>query len=299
MRIFITGGTGFIGRYLLDALAGHEVLAVSRTPVVGLSSVSWIGGDLSDLSFWFPRMRAFDPKVCVHLAWSGLQDYSYGNNLHNFQLGLSLFDALCQSNVSKIIVTGTCAEYGNLTGCVAENQRPSDTGHFAAFKEAQRAIGDAVLGSRGKSFIWARPFYVYGPGQRGSSLIPSIVMDLRDRKPLTIRTPDVVNDFIHVADVARGLATLIDSDVPSGVYNVGTGRPTPVRNVVDLIARVTNKAAYLPPQTFPRHGFWADTEKMHTLTGWMPQISLEEGVRQTVARIDTALSMENRQKRTA
>jgi nucleoside-diphosphate-sugar epimerase len=278
MRIFITGGTGFIGKFLCGALADHELMVLSRGCTREPTPCQILQGDLADLPAWRNRLAAFQPDVCVHLAWSNLPDYSLPNNLANFQAGLNLFQCLLEMKCKRIVVAGTCAEYGDLTGSVKEEEIPATQSQFAAFKSAQRVLGQSMFAQTNASFLWARPFYVYGPGQRASSLIPTTIDCLTKRTQPKIQTPNALQDFVHVEDVAYGLAKLAVSDAPAGTYNLGFGHPVLVRDLVNLIARMLDRSKIYPATGQIAPGFWANIERMRYYTGWTPTISLADGL---------------------
>ena len=84
MRIFLTGGNGFLGKQLLPLLAKHEILMVGRRDINDFQdNVSYIRGDLSDLSNLQCKIKKFCPNVCINLAWQGLPDYSFSTCLNN------------------------------------------------------------------------------------------------------------------------------------------------------------------------------------------------------------------------
>jgi nucleoside-diphosphate-sugar epimerase len=297
MRLFITGGTGFIGKPLCAALAaGHELLVLKRsspspgTPGEGRGGgSSFLQGDLSAVAALESPLRAFAPQACIHLAWAGLPDYSLKMSRQNFQWGLDLLDLLKTIGCARLTVTGTCFEYGTLTGQLAEDAQPQKQGLFAAFKAAQRLVARSLSADGGTSLIWARPFFVYGPGQRATSLIPSCIAALAAGRNPEIKSPDVVNDFIYVDDVAAGLAALTTGRAPAGTYNLGSAMPIRVRDVVNLVAREMNQPEVYPqenhgPDAPATSGFWSDQSRTRAATGgWEPRVSLEEGIRRTIA----------------
>ena len=201
---------------------------------------------------------------------------------------------LWRSTVLCVLVTGSSLEYGNLTGCVNEDRIPARQGVFAAFKTSERLVGESLFSLNGSTLLWARPFSLYGPGQRPDALVPSAFRSLRKGKKPDIQTPDALKDFTHVDDVARGLAALTTSAAPAGVYNLGSGRLTRIRDLVNLIARLLGRpevftlvdqvdAEVNAPTNQAGEGFWANIERIRQHTGWVPLLSLEEGIRKTLA----------------
>ena len=257
-------------------------MVLSRRPRQGLDRCTWLEGDLLHPDSWYEGIVEFDPDVTVHLAWQGLPDYSLPTSMLNFRAGLELFEFLRSTNCRRVVVAGSCFEYGTLTGCVSEDQHPESMGLFAAFKASQRLVATSLLVGSAITLVWARIFFAYGPGQRSTSIIPSCYRALAaGRKPET-RSPNIINDFIHVSDVAAGLATLATTTSPGGTYNLGSGTPTRVREVANTTARLLGLPEVYGPDDDPGVGFWADQSRIHTLTGWRPQLSLEEGIRQTI-----------------
>ncbi len=283
MKIFITGGSGFIGSHLLPLLVrgGHEVRCLERSDgMLGASLV--MQGDLYKPDSYREELARFGPDCAIHMAWGGLPDYSLGNCRRNLLAGIDLFEALGQAGCNRIFAAGTCWEYGKLTGAVKEHDQGVELGVFPAFKIALHAIGLSCCEADGRRLIWGRPFFVYGPGQRASSLIPLCYRSLSVGTAPEINNPMAVNDFVHVADVAEAIRALIESDDAVGIYNIGTGTPAAVWEVVNAVAA----SLALPPvyRDMPpaaANGFWADSRRMEAL-GWQPSMTLEAGIAQTI-----------------
>lgn len=277
MRIFVTGGTGFVGRAVCHALTPrHDLLVLTRSTSAAVPATPLVG-DLTAPSIWAEALRRFAPERCVHLAWEGLPDYSFATSRRNFDAGLALFEVLRGTPCTRVVAMGSCWEYGELEGCVSESMMPGTQGHFAAFKSALRVAGRPLLAELGIDLVWLRPFFIYGPGQRAASLIPSSIEAIAAGRPPALRTPDAVNDFIHVDDVASATAAVVEADQAAGVYNVGSGTPTRVADVANLVCRLAGV-----PEAFPAgaagKGCWADTARLRGDTGWRPRVSLEEGI---------------------
>jgi UDP-glucose 4-epimerase len=287
MRIFMTGATGFIGRRLLPLLQGHDVLCLTRTAerLDALPFARPLKGNLRHIQDWRHELDSFDPECCMHLAWEGLPDYSPKQCRLNLEASLRLVDALTGPSFMRIVVAGSCWEYGVAKNAVRENDTPIDCGVFAVTKNELAARIKSAAAERDFAFSWARIFFAYGPGQRETSLIPQCHAAYRAGKTPEIRNPTTVQDFIFVGDAARGLLALTQPNVASGIYNLGTGRPTAVAEVVNLVAAYYGKSQ--PYKDIePGEGFWSSREKMAAATGWQARTSLQDGLAKTLLALD-------------
>ncbi|MBI5570804.1 MAG: NAD(P)-dependent oxidoreductase [Desulfomonile tiedjei] len=285
MRILVTGGSGFIGKHLLPLLKHHQLLLIGRRDLrVRQPNVAYVQGDLAEAAQWKEAVRRFSPQACIHLAWTGLPDYSLPRCLENFDSSARLIELLSDMECQKIFVAGTCWEYGGLQGQVGETDAPHTMNLFASFKTALRLVGESLTASRAVSFIWGRLFFVYGPGQRETSLIPSCYKALKKSQAPKVNNLNAVNDFIHVSDAARAIQALIESPGVSGVFNIGSGTPTKVGEVCQLVSKCLGRAniASETVALSDGRGMWADVSLIRAKTGWTPRLSLRAGIEQTL-----------------
>lgn len=290
-RVVLTGATGFLGSRVLAALGQHDVLCLSRDPnhVRSSERVRAVRADLGADGDWIEEVGRFKPEWCMHLAWAGLPDYSLRRCRENLDASLRLTQAMATSGVRRMIVAGSCWEYGGgASGAVREDDPVQMPGVFAATKRALMTILETVARESRFEYRWARIFFVYGPGQRPQSLLPQVRAAYRAGKAPDLREPSTLQDFVHVDDVAEGLVTLASAEGPSGVFNIGSGQPAAVGEVANLAAEYYGKPH--PCETaipgVPGRGFWADTTRMHALTGWRAGIRLQDGIKKTLAELD-------------
>ncbi|MDQ3068395.1 MAG: NAD(P)-dependent oxidoreductase [Acidobacteriota bacterium] len=285
--MFVTGGRGFLGRSLLTCLNGRDVLCLSRDGGVVPAGARVVDGDLATPGPWQQAVVDFAPDWCMHLAWDGLPDYSLARCRANLDANVALMETLVRARVKRVVVAGTCWEYGRVTGPQREDAAPVEPGLFASTKHSIRTLLDGVAREAGFDYRWARVFFAYGPGQRGGSLIPHLRASLAAGQTPSLREPHAVQDFIHVDDVARGLVALAECDAPSGVFNLGSGEPTSVGEIANRVATHYGR----PPVSGAgarAGGFWADLTRTRRLAGWEPRIGLAEGIRTTLQAMDVA-----------
>ena len=273
MNVFITGATGFVGRHVLAAVhaSGHDILAsrLEKNKVEdNNSNISWLYGDFKDPEFLDTGLSSFNPDVVIHLAWQGIPDYSESISRINLNNSINLFDfILNNTNCRKIIVSGSCWEYGKKQGYCKESDLVNIDSYFSWAKHALNQYLSIKCAKNNVTVNWFRIFYVYGPGQREGSLIPMLINSIQTSEIPPINTPMNKNDFIYVGDVAKAFARAVDLEVPSGVYNLGSGTSTSVFDICKIVEKqllgstsISIRVLDIGHQT-ECENFWADMNK--------------------------------------
>jgi len=289
MKIFVTGGTGFIGRPIVDKLIaqGHIVGVLSRTMSKAKNQkIKIINGDLANISLWKNKLKRFKPDAAIHLAWEGLPDHSVRISRKNLEFGLNLTELLAEIGCKRMVAIGSCWEYGLHTGKIDEEAEIKPFDPFTAAKHSFHWLGKEIAKEGNMEFIWARLFYVYGPGQHPKSLVPHLIESAKLKKLPEIRNPDAENDFVFVNDAAEAMVRLVVNPLKRDVYNVGSGK---LIHIADIIKQVSNK---LNIQTnFKKaeknyrdtaKSFYSDISKMKKDHKWKPETSISKGVEQTI-----------------
>lgn len=285
MKVLLTGATGFIGKAALDCLLahGHKILVLSRhaAPEVMSESLQWQVADLLSVGSYYDAVSAFRPEACLHLAWQGIPDYSLGMGLINVEAGARLVEALLKLDCKHFVVSGSCWEYGKVSGCVREDSEPVEVSVFGACKHALHHLTAALCRPAQATLAWGRVFYPYGPGQKAISLAPTICQAIAAGQLPLLKTPGVMNDFLYVNDTAEALVVLIEK-MAHGVFNIGSGSGTPVGTLAnELLVLAGREPVFACPTATGSPGFWADSSRLRAL-GWEPQTPLVEGLRSTL-----------------
>lgn len=291
MRVFVTGGTGFIGRYVVRRLlAGKDkILLLARNPLEAKNifgeprRLSVVKGDLSDVLGLRKALKKFKPEASLHLAWEGIPDYSLEMSLKNLNYSLNLFKILVEVGCEKIVSSGSCWEYGAKKGKLSEDSFADPSGHqhspFAVAKVAAYLLGKEIAKEGNIDFVWARLFFVYGPGQKKTSLIPYLISCRKNGILPQLKNPKGGNDFIYADDVAVALIALLKKHRlgMSSLYNIGSGGLTSVQSIADLVYGKKIK------KVKRGSGFYADISKIKKEIGWKPKVSIQEGIKRTIA----------------
>ena len=293
MKVLVTGATGFIGRQVcrtFDA-AGYQIYATSSTGVAGedwpdslLPINGYLMGDqlTIDLLEWAP-------EVVVHLAWEGIPDFSAEICAKNVFQQLRFLDQVCElPSVRQIVATGSCREYGDAHGPCAESRSVFPTDAFGLAKDEIRVRLTALCDDFGIDMTWLRVFYAYGPGQRVGSLVPALIDSLERGEELLLGSPNLLHDFVYIEDVAKAVLCAVERRGATGVFNVGTGRPTAVSDVAKIVKAVWACGEFAEtlgvhsPDISRQAGVWADLRHASESLGWGPTVDLATGVMETV-----------------
>lgn len=283
MKIFITGGSGFIGRHAVTELLRsekHSLLLLSRDSkrtkelFPRSKRFSVIEGDLADMNAWKAKVKKFKPEGAIHLAAEGIPDYGFISSAQNLRYGLELTEFLGSIGCKSMVTAGTCWEH------TSQNA-------YAAAKNALREVGRFAAQKNGMRFLWGRIFFAYGPGQKTASLIPFLISHMKRGIVPALKNSDGANDFIFVHDVARALIViLLRSKQAYAVYDIGTGRAARVGDIADMIARHYNLRETYHRRKRVSDALVADTRAIRKELNWRPQVTLAEGIRKTLKEFE-------------
>lgn len=252
MKIFVTGGTGFIGSHFLNCAlaAGHEVVALQlpgdQPRIKLLKNPEWMDGSLAD--DW--RSHLAGCQVLVHLAAVGVSPQKATwetllqvNVIHSNQL----WQQAIAAGVKRLVICGSCFEYGRSGeryDFVPADAPLEPLNAYAASKAAATMTALALAAESKIEQIILRPFHVYGEGQHESNFWPSMKNAALEGKDFSMSAGEQVRDFIPVEQVADAfLAALIRTDLKPGepkIQNLGTGQPQTLRAFAEHWWKVWN-----------------------------------------------------------
>jgi len=293
VRILVTGASGFIGLSVVQCLEqqGQNVLALSRSisnePTTAL--VNWLKADLTSPATYQVAIKEFAPQVVIHLAWQGIPDFSFERSRNNLNHSLDLLSfAVGLGSCRKILVSGSCFELNRLKGECAETEIGNPKDNFTWTKHALRSWLEVICAKEKIDLGWMRVFYVYGPRQRQESLIPSILTHLQNGRLPDLRIPQNANDFVFVDDVAKGFSNAVSNEFPSGIYNLGSGGSTPVKEICRIAEQIvlgtdslTRQLEEKTQESFSNVDFWADCSNTKKSLDWVPTTDLSVGIEKT------------------
>jgi UDP-glucose 4-epimerase len=304
MKVFVTGGAGYIGSHVVKMLGeeGHDILVydnLSTGHAWAVLSGTLVEGELADLPLLQDSIEGFRPQAIIHFAASIQVEESmrepilyYKNNVSN---SLNLLDAAAQAGVKLFIYSSTAATYGiPQVMPVVESTPLNPINPYGASKVMIEKVLADLSQARDFRYVALRYFNVAGAdpggkiGQAYKEATHLITRALKTAKgefgKLSVfgtdyPTPDgtCVRDYIHVNDLARGhLLSLVylAAGKTSDIMNCGYGHGFSVRQVVDVAKKVTGvdfPVEYVGRRAGDPPSLVADSSKLRQMTGWQPR----------------------------
>jgi nucleoside-diphosphate-sugar epimerase len=287
-RVMLTGATGLIGRYTLDALLaqGHEVHAVARAPGAKGGGAIWHEADLLEGS---AVVEEIAPEILVHLAWYAEHGkfWTSPENVRWVEASLALLRAFAAAGGRRAVIAGTCAEYEWSREVYNEDAPLHPATLYGAAKHGLHVVSGAFAEQAGISLAWGRVFFLYGPFEAPGRFVPSIVLPLLRGEPAPMTEGSQRRDLMHTADVAAAFAALADSGV-TGAVNIASGSDVTLREVAELIAQELDRGQLLQVGATPMRpgdppALIADVGRLRDEVGWSPALGLRDGLADAIA----------------
>lgn len=248
-RIFITGGTGFIGRGVVSLLQEqNECTVLTRQRIKPAGNCRYVTGEVSDREKVRSILNEFRPDTMVHLAWDvKAADFSRAEKNKSWaDWSAALAEDFLNSGGRNIIASGTCFEYDwSAEGVLKESSNILPNSLYGECKVKTYNAIKEMCSRRGARFTWGRVFYPYGPREEKRKLISNVIGTLKSGNVFECRTPNNRIDYVHVADVARCFAHLSVSGSADGVYNLCTGNANRLGDMLQYLARKMGKESLL------------------------------------------------------
>jgi CDP-glucose 4,6-dehydratase len=306
----VTGARGFVGAWLARGLldAGARVTSFDRRPPSGRPStltmlgvdgdVDEVEGDLRDPELVAQTLEERGIDTVFHLAAETIVGTVQESPVRGFESNVrgtwTLLQACREHGVERVVFASSDKAYG------AHDELPyredfalQPTAPYEASKAAADLIARSYWHSYGLPVAVTRFANVYGGGDLNfSRLIPEAVSAALDGRPPVLRSDgSPERDFLYVEDAVSAYLTIADGlrreDVRGEAFNAGGGSPHPVREVVEIVARLAGtgvepdiRGEGNPEGEIDRQ--WVDPSKIRDMLSWEPVVGLEEGLRRTI-----------------
>lgn len=264
--IHLVGSDGFIGKAIQREAADLSLHCWSHMQVARDHYF-----DLLDSSSWQSLLDC-KPTHVILLSWPGLPNYQELFHVsRNLPACVELIEQLVDVGLKRLVVSGTCYEYGLQNGQLKEEQFTDPVNCYAIAKDCLRRVISSRYCSNDLQWCWARIFYPYGQGQNSKSLHPSLLKALKAGEEFfPMGSGRQLRDFVDVREVARQLLMLSVHEYAGGVYNIGSGNAVSVIEMAEKIittygGKIKLKKGVLPDRSDEPLAFWADIGKFKFL----------------------------------
>lgn len=301
----VTGADGFIGSHLVDLLLAEGIKVRALAQYNSFNNWGWLEGnthenlevvcgDVRDAAFCRHISQGVD--TVFHLAALIAIPYSYVAPESYVDTNVTGTLNMCQAardlGVERLIVTSTSEVYGTAQYVPIDELHPRQPqSPYSATKIGADAIAKSFYNAFGLPVVIARPFNTYGPRQSARAIIPTIISQIAagaDEIKVGDLTP--TRDFNFVEDTCRGFLALARAEGVEGEeINIATGTEVSMKETLETIARIMNSDVRyvvdpqrLRPSKSEVFRLCGDNSKIQSLTGWRPQVTLEEGLRRTI-----------------
>lgn len=300
-KVLITGITGFAGSFLKDYLLSNKDINLFGTDLKGqqIDGVSMHKVDLTDKIDTEELIENTRPDYTFHLAALASPAKSFNDPYetidNNIKAEINLLEALKKYNQkAKILIIGSGDEYGLVhqkENPITENQPFRPTSPYSVSKIAQDMLGYQYFVSFNMKIVRVRPFNHIGPRQTAQFMVPAFARQIAEielgLKPEIISVGNLssIRDFTDVSDMAKAYWLAMEKGISGEVYNIGSGNGVKTEEILNSLLSLSvkkikiqiNKDLFRPSDN---PVLICNAEKFRNLTGWKPEINLEQSLKQ-------------------
>ena len=315
-KVLVTGADGFIGSHLTEMLLaeGYAVRALSQynsfnnwgwLEEVSSPDLEVVTGDVRDPNFCRHITEGCDTvyhlAALIAIPYSYVAPDSYVDT--NIKGTLNMCQAARDCGVRRLIVTSTSEVYGTAKYVPIDESHPRQPqSPYSATKIGADAIALSFYNAFRLPVVIARPFNTYGPRQSARAIIPTIITQIATGiREIKVGDLSPTRDFNYVEDTCRGFIAIARcNDAAGEEINIATQREVSMETTLKTISRLMDADVrwVVDPERLRPSGsevfrLLGSNKKIKELTGWEPEVSLEEGLKRTISWICSDNNLKN------
>ena len=293
MKAIVTGAAGFAGYSLTRELVqmGHQVYAVLRPGSAHNDRFDGLQGDIYKIELdctEFNRIAdviqeeygVSECDVFYHLAWFGGRD-DFAEQIANIDYCISAMESAASLHCKRFVGIGSQAEYGVTADIMTESMMPFPVNAYGAAKTAAMYLSRRRAGQLGIEWCWGRIFSLYGDMEPTGRMLPDLLRKLAAGEAMQLSSCRQNWDYLHVVDAARAIIAIGERGHADEIYNIARGDYKPLREFVeqarDVLHSDSDISYGLDPDPFI--SLQPDVTKLMEHTGWRPEVSFEDGIK--------------------
>lgn len=304
-NVVVTGADGFIGSHLTEALLKEGCNVKALAQYNSFNNWGWleeasdpnltvVTGDVRDPDFCRSLVEGADTvfhlAALIAIPYSYMAPDSYVDT--NVKGTLNICQAAKAAGTSRLLVTSTSEVYGTARYVPIDESHPKQPqSPYSATKIGADAIALSFHNAFGLNVSVVRPFNTYGPRQSARAIIPTIITQIASgMREIKVGDLSPTRDFNYVEDTCRGFIAIAKCNEAAGEeINIATQREVSMQTTLETIASLmgadvkwVTDPERLRPAGSEVFRLLGSNEKIKRLTGWQPQVTLEEGLRRTI-----------------
>jgi NAD dependent epimerase/dehydratase len=316
IHVLVTGGGGFIGSHLVEALVqnGAHVRAfvrynsrgdpglLSRLSPEVFGKLEIVAGDLRDLPALNSAMQG--TEIVFHLGALIAIPYSYKHPAEVVESNvigtLNVLLAGRENSIRRIVHTSTSEVYGTAIRIPIDESHPlQGQSPYSASKIGADKLAESFYCAYDLPVVTLRPFNTYGPGQSARAVIPTIITQALTEEVIYLGNLDTRRDFTYVSDTVNGfLCAALAPGIEGKTFNLGVGKEVRISELANQIISLIGKPVEIkvdPDRLRPGKSevqrLISDNSLAREWLGWIPQIDLHEGLSRTIKWISEHLDL--------
>lgn len=297
MKAVVTGASSMIASALIRLLVneGHEVYALCRPNskklgnIIKNERVHIVHSDISDITA-VGQCIGCGCDAFFHFAWGGTSGDRRNDSRiqsENIRFTLDAVELARSLGCEVFIGAGSQAEYGRVDGKIAPDTPAFPENAYGAAKLAAGSLSRIACAKHGIRHVWARILSVYGIGDNDFTITVSSLKKMLSGQTAQFTPAEQMWDFLYCDDAARAFYLMALHGKDGAVYALGSGQARPLKEYIELMHSASGTDSEVQIGALPYNDkqvmyLCADISALTDDTGFVPQVSYEEGIKETV-----------------
>lgn len=293
-KVIVTGGTGFIGGWLLEELVSRQLEIIALVRRIPSENELHKGLKVRYIQYYSEEYKQLtevtDIDTFYHLAWGGVAPEDKDNSdlqIENIRFAVEMLELSSKLNVSKFIATGTVAEYSFCENVMNFNDKQTPNDMYGAAKTAAHYMLETRARQLDIPFIWAVLPSTYGEGRTDKNILTYTIQTLLNGKRPSYGYLTQMWDFLYVKEVARALYLIGEKGVVGKTYGIGSGDYRPLKDYIISIRNIIDESLPIgigdkPALSQKAFSSCVNISELTEDTGFVPEICFEKGIISTI-----------------
>jgi len=302
-KAIVSGANGFVGSAVCKELADHsvEITAIIRNEEENIDGIRNLPGlriiyaDLADFRSLAKVIPDRDFDVFYHFAWVGSAGPLRGNDevqLNNVKYTCDAVKACADMGCGRFVFASSIMEY-EIAAVMASEETPGMNTLYCSAKVAADYMARTIAGSLGVDYIRAVISNIYGPGEMSPRLVNTSLRKMLRGEHCAFSAGEQMYDFIYISDAAGAFRAIGEKGRPNKTYYIGSLHPAPLKEFLIIMKDCVDPGIQIGLGEIPFNGVSLtyeefDINAVRNDTGFVPEVSFEEGIRKTIAWLGRA-----------